>query len=258
MKHILTKFLMTTALLSALVVSASAADYSFTTDAPQDYYGSTSYEEVYGSQYNYEGPNVVDFLDPLAEGSPAASSAGSLEYGLSGGSGGLYADSTGSGFPVEWTGPPADTTLPAVTPAPSTAFTDAGSVTRADGSVGTLTIPRLGIRFNAYEGTDSAAMAKGVGHFPSTSAWLGNIGLAGHNRGSSHNIGSIKNLRIGDTIQYETSLGTRTYAVSYVGTIDWTDWSYLEATSDNRITIITCLANQPTKRVCVQAQEVRS
>ncbi|CAN4013407.1 HTH cro/C1-type domain-containing protein, partial [Dysosmobacter welbionis] len=42
---------------------------------------------------------------------------------------------------------------------------------------------------------------------PSTSAWEGNIGLCGHNRGSSHNIGAIKDLEIGDTIRYQTSLG---------------------------------------------------
>lgn len=101
-------------------------------------------------------------------------------------------------------------------------------------------------------------MRKGVGHFPSTSAWDGNIGLCGHNRGSSHNIGAIKDLEIGDTIRYQTSLGTRTYAVSSVKIIDWTDWSYLNATSDNRITIITCLADQPTKRVCIQGVEVSS
>ena len=33
--------------------------------------------------------------------------------------------------------------------------------------------------------------------------------------------------------------------MSSVKIIDWTDWSYLNNTSDNRITIITCLANQP-------------
>lgn len=242
----------------SLAAPAYASDYKFTTKAPQDYYGSTSYEDVYGSQYNYEGPNVVDFLDPLADGAPNASSVGSLEYGLSGGSGGIYADSTGSGFPVEWMESPATAITPSYSAVPTTAFTDVGSVTRSNGTVGTLVIPKLGIRFNAYEGTDSATMSKGVGHSPSTSAWQGNIGLCGHNRGSSHNIGSIKNLKIGDTIQYETTLGTRTYAVSYVGTIDWTDWSYLEGSSDNRITLITCLANQPTKRVVVQAMEVSS
>ena len=50
MKHILTKFLLTAAMLSTLMVSANAADYSFTTEAPQDYYRSTSYEDTYGSQ----------------------------------------------------------------------------------------------------------------------------------------------------------------------------------------------------------------
>ena len=63
---------------------------------------------------------------------------------------------------------------------------------------------------------------------------------------------------MGDTIRYETILGTRTYAVRTVKIIDWTDWSYLNSTADNRITLITCLANQPTKRVCVQAVETYS
>ena len=220
---------LTAAAMLSLAVPVHAADYSFTTTAPQDYYGDTSYEEVY-----------------------------SLEYGLSGGSGGLYADSTGSGFPVEWM----ESLASAITATPSvsttTSFTDASGMTRSDGSIGTLVIPSLGIRYKAYEGTDSATMHKGVGHFPSTSAWNGNIGLCGHNRGSRHSIGSIKDLKVGDTIQYETSSGTRTYSVSYVGTIEWTDWSYLNATRDNRITIITCLADQPTKRVCVQATETYS
>ena len=42
-----------------------------------------------------------------------------------------------------------------------------------------------------------------------------------------------------------------------VETIANTDWSRLQATSDNRITLTTCLANQPEKRACVQAVEVR-
>jgi len=57
------------------------------------------------------------------------------------------------------------------------------------------------------------------------------------------------------TITYTTVYGTRTYEVSYIGTIASTDWSRLQATADNRITITTCLANQPEKRVVVQAIE---
>lgn len=240
--------------LASLVLMSTpalAADYNFETLSPQDYYGSTSYEEIYGARYNYGGMNAVDFLDPLADGALSVSvgSGASLEYGISSGVIGTFPDGTSSGLPVQWSELPSTQV---------SQFTAVSQVQRADGSIGTLIIPRLGIRYKAFDGTDSAAMKKGVGHFPSTSAWDGNIALCGHNRGSRYNIGSIKNLKVGDTIRYETSEGTRTYSVSYVGIIDWTDWSYLNATSDNRITIITCLADQPSKRVCVQAIESRS
>lgn len=100
-------------------------------------------------------------------------------------------------------------------------------------------------------------MAKGLGHYSSTSGWDGNVGVCGHNRGAKYTIGSIKNLKDGDTITYTTVYGTRTYEVVTVETIASSDWSYLQATFDNRITITTCLANQPSKRVCVQAVEVK-
>ena len=64
-------------------------------------------------------------------------------------------------------------------------------------------------------------------------------------------------MKTGDVITYTTVYGTRTYAVSSVETIANTDWSRLQATADNRITLTTCLANTPEKRVCVQAVEVR-
>lgn len=46
---------LTLAGLMLLTSQAFAADYNFETPAPSDYYGSTSYEEVYGAQYNYGG-----------------------------------------------------------------------------------------------------------------------------------------------------------------------------------------------------------
>ena len=46
--------------------------------------------------------------------------------------------------------------------------------------------------------------------------------------------------------------------VILVKTISDSDWSYLQATADNRITITTCPADRPSKRVCVQAVEVSS
>ena len=127
---------------------------------------------------------------------------------------------------------------------------------RKDGSIGTVKIPTLDISMKVWEGETTASMAKGLGHYSSTSAWDGNVGVCGHNRGAKYVIGPIKDLEIGDTITYTTIFGTRKYRVSFVGTISNTDWSYLQATADNRITLTTCLANQPSKRVCVQAVEV--
>ena len=239
------------ALAGVLLLStqAGAFDYEFHTAAPADYYGGTAYEEVYGAQYNYGGHNTVDFLDPLTDAVLPQTNTTDIEYGLSAGAGGPSAGGAENVLPGAWMELPV---------AAAAQYTDIGTLVRSDGSIGTLVIPKRGIRYRAHEGTDSATMSRGVGHFPGTTGWNGNISLCGHNRGSSHNIGSIRNLSTGDTIQYETSQGTRTYCVSFVGIIEKTDWSYLEATSDNRITIITCLADQPAKRVCVQAQEVCS
>ena len=91
---------------------------------------------------------------------------------------------------------------------------------------------------------------------PTAEMRQGGASLLYHNRGSKYVIGSIKDLRQGDTITYTTKLGTRTYQVDTVETIDNNDWSYLQSTMDNRLTITTCLADHPESRVCVQAVEV--
>jgi len=135
-------------------------------------------------------------------------------------------------------------------------ITSVDGLEREDGSIGTLEIPSLGISMKVWEGETNASMKKGLGHYSSTSAWDGNVGLCGHNRGSKHVIGSIKDLQQGDTITYTTKLGTRTYQVATVETIDNDDWSYLQSTMDNRLTITTCLADHPEDRICVQAVAV--
>ena len=104
-----------------------------------------------------------------------------------------------------------------------------------------------------WEGETAESMKKGLGHYSSTSAWNGNVSMCGHNRGAKYVIGSIKDLKQGDIITYTTVYGTRTYQVTTVQIIANTDWSYLQATTDNRITITTCLADHPKSRVCVQA-----
>ena len=245
-------FLSTLALMaSCCMVFAAAADYTFRPGDGTDFYRSTQYEDAYGSDYNYGGQNATDFYDPLAlpglvSPTPQASP----------GSGGSIIDPTVQYGFYDSNEPTGSSDFISYTVPDPPAHTPASGLVRSDGSIGTLVIPSLSINMKAYEGTTSASMSRGVGHFPESSGWNGNVCLAGHNRSSAYAIGSIKDLRIGDTIRYTTVLGTRTYAVAFVGAISGNDWSYITATPDNRMTLITCLANQPSLRICVVAVEV--
>lgn len=125
-----------------------------------------------------------------------------------------------------------------------------------DGSLGYLSIPKYDVQAKVYETESLESLAKGVGHFKFTSTWNGNVAFAGHNRGINEYFGKIHKLSEGDTITYQTKYGTRIYRVVTVQKITATDYSYLGRTTDNRVTLITCVANQPDYRWCVQAVQI--
>lgn len=126
-----------------------------------------------------------------------------------------------------------------------------------NGSIGVLSIPVLGLSVNVYEAEDEMeAMSRGIAHFKSTSAYDGNVGLSAHNINFDGTDGYFKNLytlKTGDTVSYKTALGEREYEVSLVKTISETDWSYLSRSTENRLTMVTCISGKPTQRVLVQA-----
>ena len=124
-----------------------------------------------------------------------------------------------------------------------------------DGSLGTLSAPAIGLSAKIYQGTDNAAMRKGAGHFTETSIWDGNVAFAGHNRGSSNYFGKIHTLKNGNTIKLTTRLGARTYSVYSVRKVFVNDVSVLNPTTDNVVTLVTCVMNQPQYRWCVQARQ---
>ena len=130
-------------------------------------------------------------------------------------------------------------------------------VRKSDGSIGTLKISSVNLTVTAYDGDTYAAMKKGIGHISSTSAWNGNVGFVGHKRGSSGYFEKLKKLSEGEEMTYTTTLGTRTYVVQSISRISETDWSKLEYTNDNRLTLITCVEDVPNQRLCVQAVEKR-
>ncbi len=126
----------------------------------------------------------------------------------------------------------------------------------SDGSLGTLAIPAINVNVRIYQGTDAATLAKGAGHFPDSSIWCGNVGVAGHNRGANCYFGNIHMLNIGDKIILTTKLGTRTYAVTSVQKISETDQTNLAPTCENCITLFTCVRNESAYRWCVRAVQV--
>ena len=121
---------------------------------------------------------------------------------------------------------------------------------------GALEIPSIGLTAKIVQGTDSTALAKGVGHFTSASIWDGNVSLAAHNRGTNAIFGKIHTLENGNQITLTTKEGTRTYSVTSVMKVDETDNSMLEATSDNCITLFTCVRDEREYRWCVRAVEI--
>ncbi len=126
-----------------------------------------------------------------------------------------------------------------------------------DDEIGTLTIPDILLE-NApiRESVELSTLSQTIGHFPSTSVYAGNVGLASHNSGSQGDFfKNLKKIKIGSEIYYQTKFGTKRYVVTVKETIDENDWSYLQKTDDNRITLITCVAGQREKRLCVQAVE---
>ena len=130
-----------------------------------------------------------------------------------------------------------------------------------DGSMGVLTIPKLDLSAPVYEtdeGGEIESMTKGVVHFAITSAWEGNIGLCSHNvapAGAVAYFQDIHQLEKGDKLSYKTALGEREYRVAEVKEISEDDWTVLNRSEENRLTLITCITGKPNMRLMVQAVE---
>ena len=121
-----------------------------------------------------------------------------------------------------------------------------------------IMIPEISLEAEISEGTSKEIMDKFVGHFEETTKISGNVGLAAHNRGYAVNyFANIKQLKENDKIIYQYNGEQKTYSVIENKIIKDTDWSLLENTKDNRITLITCVENEPEYRRCVQAKETK-
>lgn len=120
-----------------------------------------------------------------------------------------------------------------------------------------IEIPIISLKAPIAEGTSLEILSKKVGHFEETAIEIGNIGLAAHNRGYELSFfKDLYKLKNGDEIIYTHENFKKTYIVEKNIIIKNSDWSNLENLEDNKITLITCVENEPEYRRCVQAEEI--
>lgn len=125
-----------------------------------------------------------------------------------------------------------------------------------DSVLGVLTIDEIGLNATVKEGTTKEILLNYIGHIEETSTYDGNVGLASHNRGCENSyFARLNELEVGDEIRYKTKFYDRTYVVDNIKVIYETDWSMLQSTEKNKLTLITCISGKKQQRLCVQATE---
>lgn len=254
----------------ALALPAHALEYNISAPGDPEYGKPTSFEPVVtadGGAMKNEDVSKSAALIPPGFGSPTSYMLNTGEYltpnlvpsqmagaGQVNGNVAVVTPPVSGGVPGS-TGsyPISDTsTSPSTTPG----FTEVTSALYySDGSLGTLKIPSINLTVKVFEGTGSAPLLKGAGHFEGTSIWDGNVPVAGHNRGVRNDFGKIHTLKTGNIITFTTKLGARTYAVTGVEKVSVNDVSGLEPTAVNMISLYTCVMDQPAFRWHVTAVE---
>jgi sortase A len=109
-----------------------------------------------------------------------------------------------------------------------------------------LYVPRLGrhYKFAIVQGTSTADLIKGPGHYPGTAlpGQLGNFAVAGHRTTYLHPFYDIDRLRPGDAIVVETRATWFTYRVQ---NIPHTPAKYQEIVSPNDLAVAYPVPDQP-------------
>ena len=127
-------------------------------------------------------------------------------------------------------------------------------------AVGILRVPKEHIEAPIFEGTDDLTLNKGVGHIAGTDVigGGGNTGIAGHRDGFFR---GLKDIKVGDKIEIETSSKPLVYVVDRVVIVDPQDVSVLQERGRPELTLVTCypfyvLGSAP-KRFIVKAKLVQ-
>jgi sortase A len=107
---------------------------------------------------------------------------------------------------------------------------------------GRLVIPRLDLSTAVVEGTSTGDLARGPGHYPSTSLpGLGRVvAIAGHRTTYGAPFRHIDDLRPGDRIEVRMPYGTYRYAVYATRIVDDRNWSILRPRTFEKLVLTAC------------------
>ena len=248
------RFLVGPLSLALLISPASALEYHYTADLyPSHFYTSTSSNRALDidSADNSGGASIIIPSDSMStDADNTAPRDGSPVIPV-----GSYIDQINTDERLNGLEGISFNRL-AGTSTSSGSYTAQTQLVRTNGHFGAVSVGNRKLFAYVYPSATYESMRKGAGHVDGTSAWNGNVALCGHNRGSWPYFGTLKNVQIGDIITYRTSLGVRTYRVTSAGRILATNTAILNPTSDNRITLLTCIANEPAYRLCIIGKEI--
>ena len=118
---------------------------------------------------------------------------------------------------------------------------EAGEV--PDGAaIGRLVIGRIGASYEIVQGTDTASLERGPGHYPGTAfPGLGQtVAIAGHRTTYLAPFRDINELTRGTRILVEMPYGTVTYAVQYDRVVTPTSWWITDNVGYERLVLSAC------------------
>ncbi|TMM16400.1 MAG: class E sortase [Actinobacteria bacterium] len=135
-------------------------------------------------------------------------------------------------------------------PAPPTAAPPEGR------AVGIIRIPRIGLDKAIVEGTDTADLRQGPGHYAGTPlpGQPGNSAVAGHRTTYGAPFSRLDELRSGDQVVVITPQGTFRYNINRSLVVEPSDVSVIAPVNANELTLTTCTPRfSAARRLVVQA-----
>jgi sortase A len=109
-------------------------------------------------------------------------------------------------------------------------------------AIGRILIPRMSLNAIVVQGTDTASLQKGPGHYPETPfpGEGGTIGIAGHRTTYLATFRHIDSLRQGDRITLEMPYGTFVYRVQFTKIVDDSAVGIVHPVDYERLVLTAC------------------